>query len=118
ALEQLMDTFDEEGTVNPAGQATADYIAAGGDIGRLRSTLGEALLREDAGFHTLQNIEAAFKQAELATDDSRRNIYYIACSRYLAAHTPTRREAEQTFKIAERLNRGEKIHEATNQKTN
>jgi hypothetical protein len=32
-------------------------------------------------------------------------------ARYLAAHIPTRRSGEQTVRIAERLNRGERIHE-------
>ena len=35
----------------------------------------------------------------------------MAAARYLAAQFPTRREREQTFTIASRLHRGEKIHE-------
>jgi hypothetical protein len=35
----------------------------------------------------------------------------MATARYMAAHFPTRREAEQTFAIAERLHRGEAVHE-------
>jgi hypothetical protein len=34
----------------------------------------------------------------------------VAAARYLAAHFPTRREREQTFSIAARLLRGEKLH--------
>jgi hypothetical protein len=35
----------------------------------------------------------------------------MAPARYMAAHFPTRREAEQTFSIATRLHRGERLHE-------
>ena len=66
------------------------------------------LLREDAGFHPRQNVEAAFTRY----DAGRGRVHLIATARYLAAPTPTRREGEQTFRIAERLNRGEAIHEA------
>jgi hypothetical protein len=41
-----------------------------------------------------------------------RRVHLVATARYLAAHTPTRRSGEQTFRIAERLSRDEKIHEA------
>jgi predicted ArsR family transcriptional regulator len=62
-----------------------------------------------------QNVEAAFEQYDdrSARDaDDRARVHLLATARYLSAHTPTRRAGEQTFKIAERLNRGEKIHEA------
>lgn len=107
-LEGLVAVFDEEGEVNRAGRLAADYLDSDGDSGELKRVLGNALLREDSNFHTLQNIEAAFKQAE-RTGEPR--IHLIATARYLAAHTPTRREREQTFTIATRLHRGEKIHE-------
>ncbi|MCH6552046.1 MAG: hypothetical protein IH804_08540, partial [Planctomycetes bacterium] len=35
----------------------------------------------------------------------------IAAARYLAAHAPTVRAQEQTYQIARRLNRGERIFE-------
>ncbi len=115
-LDELVETFEVEadGEVDRAGRATAEYLAAGGDVARLKRRLGEALLREDAGFHPRQNLEAAFRQYDsLAGDDgSRARVHLVATARYLSAHTPTRRAGEQTFRIAERLNRGEKIHEA------
>ena len=100
---------DEE--VNRAGQLVADYLAAGGAIDRLIEELGAALVREDVGFHTRQNVEAAAAQARRvdAREDAR--IHLIAATRYLAAHTPTRRSGEQTYRIADRLHRGERIHE-------
>ncbi|MCL7416496.1 MAG: Rieske (2Fe-2S) protein [Halalkalicoccus sp.] len=109
-LDDLLETFDEEGEVNRAGRVVADYLDSGGDTGELKRALGGALLREDANFHTLQNVEAAFEQAE-RTGETR--LHLLATARYLAAHTPTRREREQTFRIATRLHRGEKLHETS-----
>jgi nitrite reductase/ring-hydroxylating ferredoxin subunit len=112
-LDDLLETFEVEAdeTVGRAGRHTAEYLASGGDPDRLRRALGEVLLREDAGFHPRQNVEAAFARYD-AADDAAGRVHLIATARYLAAHTPTRREGEQTFRIAERLNRGEAIHEA------
>ncbi|MWV38744.1 Rieske 2Fe-2S domain-containing protein [Natrialba sp. INN-245] len=119
-LEALLETFDVDGEVNEAGRLVSEFFDCGGDPEALKRTLGHGLLREDAGFHTLQNLEAAFRQFDLAdasADDaasdleSRRRTPLIASARYMAAHFPTRREAEQTFTIAARLNRGETIHE-------
>jgi len=114
ALDDLLETFEVEAdeTVGQAGRHVAEYLASGGDPGRLKRALGEALLREDAGFHPRQNVEAAFGRYDAADGDERGRVHLVATARYLAAHTPTRREGEQTFRIAERLNRGEAIHEA------
>ncbi|EJN59352.1 Rieske (2Fe-2S) protein [Halogranum rubrum] len=111
-LESLLETFDTEGRVNEAGRLAAHYLDAGGDPARLRQRLGEGLLREDAGFHTYQALEAGFAQYDEREDREERRTLLVAVARYLAAHFPTRREREQTFTIAARLQRGEKIHEA------
>lgn len=112
-LDDLFETFEVESDeeVNRAGRLTAEYLAAGGDPDRLKRSLGEALLREDVGFHPRQNVEAAFAQYDARADDERARVHLVATARYLSAHTPTRRAGEQTFRIAERLQRGEKIHE-------
>ena len=111
--DDLLETFeierDEE--VDRAGRLVAAYLDAAGDVAALKRDLGRALLREDVGFHTRQNLEAAFTQWDRAEDPDRGRVHLIATARYLAAHTPTRRAGEQTFRIAERLNRGERIHE-------
>ncbi|MFB6189555.1 MAG: Rieske (2Fe-2S) protein [Halapricum sp.] len=107
----LLDTFDEQGRVNEAGQLVADYVAAGGDADALIRTLGEGLLREDAGFHTLQSLEVAVERVEQAETRADERLPLIATARYMAAHFPTRREREQTFEIARRLFQGEAIHE-------
>jgi nitrite reductase/ring-hydroxylating ferredoxin subunit len=111
-LDDLLETFEVEAdeTVGEAGRHAAEYLASGGDPASLKRALGEALLREDAGFHPRQNVEAAFARFD-AVGAERGRLHLVATARYLAAHTPTRREGEQTFRIAERLNRGEAIHE-------
>ncbi|WP_132058618.1 Rieske (2Fe-2S) protein [Halorussus amylolyticus] len=109
---ELLDAFDEEGEVNRAGRLVAAYLRDGGDPAELKRVLGEGLLREDADFHTLQNVEAAFEQFDLADDPADARTHMVATARYVAAHVPTRRSAEQTFTIADRLNRGEKVHES------
>ncbi len=111
----LLATFDTEGEVNEAGRLVGEYFDCGGEPSALKRTLGHGLLREDAGFHTLQNVEAAFQQFDLLeggdeVDERTRRTPLIGTARYMAAHFPTRREAEQTFTIASRLNRGESIH--------
>nr|WP_281377726.1 hypothetical protein [Halosimplex pelagicum] len=109
--ERLLETFDEQGRVDEAGRIVGRYFDAGGDPDALKRTMAEGLLREDAGFHTLQNVEGGFAQFEAAERDRERRLALVAPARYMAAHFPTRREAEQTFTIAERLYRGEAIHE-------
>lgn len=113
-LDELVESFEVEADeeVNRAGRLAAEYLAGGGDVDRFQRRLGEVLLREDVGFHTRQNVEAAFNQYDALENDDRARVHLIATARYLSAHTPTRRAGEQTFRIAERLNRGEKIHEA------
>jgi hypothetical protein len=109
----LLSCFDEQGEVDRAGRLVNEHFDVGGDPADLKRTLGRGLLREDADFHTIQNVEAGFQRFAAVEDDERdRRLALVAPARYLAAHTPTRREAEQTFGIATRLHRGERLHEA------
>ncbi|MGB9987980.1 Rieske 2Fe-2S domain-containing protein [Salarchaeum japonicum] len=112
-LDRLDEAFDREGTeeVNQASQAAADFLAGGGDPDDLMEELGASLVREDVGFHTFQAVEAGFTGATETDDAERERVFLVAAARYLAAHTPTRREREQTYRIAERLHRGEALHE-------
>jgi hypothetical protein len=75
------------------------------------AALGHVLLREDRDFHTIQAIEAVFRQYSLLPDRRRGIHALIAGARYLAAHAPTVRSQEQTFQIARRLSRGERLFE-------
>ena len=73
------------------------------------ATLGNALLREDRDFHTIQDIEAALRQYSILKGTPAAAHVLIATTRYLAAHAPTVRAQSQTYQIALRLNRGEHV---------
>ena len=111
-IEALRHCFEMEGEVNQAGTHAANFLDAGGDPDELKAELGNALLQEDTGFHTFQALEAGLRQFDLRDDPAERRVLATAVARYLGAHYPTRREREQTFSIASRLHRGERIHEA------
>jgi hypothetical protein len=60
------------------------------------ATLSRALLREDAGFHAYQMLEAGVRQfGEWGNTGEGRHIL-IAVARYLAAHSPTECAVLQT----------------------
>jgi nitrite reductase/ring-hydroxylating ferredoxin subunit len=109
-LETLLTMMNSQQQVNPVAQYIADYLASGEPDGDLLGMLGQALLREDADFHTYQMAEAGFRQYQaLRGTEEGRNVL-IAVGRYLAAHAPTDRAMGQTYQIAMRLHRGEEIY--------
>jgi hypothetical protein len=66
----------------------------------LIATLARAVLREDAGFHSYQMLDAGVRQfTAWGNTDAGRHIL-IAVARYLAAHSPTECAALQTADIA------------------
>ena len=76
------------------------------------AALGHALLAEDAEFHWCQVVEAAVRQAGAWGDGTDEAALILAgAARFLAAHTPTRRELPQVVRIAQRLSRGEALYE-------
>jgi len=112
-LDELLTTLDRRQQVDEAGLLVARYLALGADATPLLATLGHALFREDRDFHTIQALEAAFRVFALTEDPTEKSHVLIAAARYLAAHAPTPRAQGQTFQIAYRLHRGERIHEET-----
>jgi nitrite reductase/ring-hydroxylating ferredoxin subunit len=106
-LEELPRLLDKQQQVDEAGQLVASFLGAGGDPARLVAALGAALVREDRNFHTIQCVEAAVRQHELAGEA----LPLLAAARYLAAHATTTRSQRQTFEIARRLHRGERLYE-------
>jgi hypothetical protein len=56
-------------------------------------------------------VEAAARQHELLKDTDEAGLPLVAAARYLAAHAPTARSQRQTYEIARRLHRGERIYE-------
>jgi hypothetical protein len=112
-LSSLSDCWDRQGAVDEAGSIAYRFLAAGGDPAELVAALGHALLAEDAGFHWYQVFEAAIRQHRAwpeASEEGR--LILVGLARFLAAHTPTRRELPRVVDIARRLRRGEPLHEA------
>ena len=110
-LGELPILLDRQQQVNPAGERVARALHCGGDPDRLLAMLGHLLLREDRDFHTIQTLEAAFRQFELLRGSPAGAHVLIAAARYLAAHAPTMRAQGQTYQIAYRLHRGERLFE-------
>ncbi len=110
-LAELPAVLDRQQQVDEAGELVARYLHAGGGLDQLRAALGALLLREDRDFHTIQMIEAAFRQSDELQGTGRDVHVLVAAARYLAAHAPTVRSQGQTFQIAYRLHRGERIYE-------
>ncbi len=110
-LTELAALLDRQQQVNEAGRLVADYLYGGGDPDRLIAALGRALLREDRNFHTIQMIEAAVRQFAGLRGSPDGVPVLVAAARYLAAHAPTMRAQGQTYRIAQRLHRGEKLFE-------
>ncbi|HSM54727.1 MAG TPA: hypothetical protein VK879_01115, partial [Candidatus Sulfomarinibacteraceae bacterium] len=73
--------------------------------------LGRLLIREDRDFHTIQTVEAAFAQFQRLRGQEAGVHMLVAAARYLAAHSPTVRAQGQTYDIAYRLHRGDRIFE-------
>jgi nitrite reductase/ring-hydroxylating ferredoxin subunit len=114
--ETFLDTLDKRQQVNEAAKMVASCLYTQGEKA-LSAILVQALLREDRSFHTIQMVEAAFRQKtevqRLQVLDDIKPISHIliAAARYLAAHTPTARAQGQTFEIAWRLNKDGKLYE-------
>ena len=110
-LADLPRLLDRQQQVAEAGQLVASFLEVGGDPTKLVAALGAALVREDRNFHTIQCVEAAVRQHELLSGGSEAGLPLIAAARYLAAHAATARAQRQTFDIARRLHRGERLYE-------
>jgi len=110
-LGELPRLLDRQQQVAEAGQLVASFLGAGGDPSRLIAAIGAALVREDRNFHTIQCVEAAVRQHQLLAPGEAAGLPLIAAARYLAAHAATSRSQRQTFEIARRLHRGERLYE-------
>jgi nitrite reductase/ring-hydroxylating ferredoxin subunit len=109
---EVLKCMNVQQQVEEVAQLVSTYLAGSADPRGMMATLGHAMLREDAGFHAFQIVDAAFKQyqARRGTDAGRRVL--IGMARYLAAHAPTPRAVGQTYHIALRLHRGEELYQA------
>jgi len=110
-LRELPKALDRQQQVAEAGGMVARYLHSGGSPDALQAVLGALLLREDRDFHTIQTIEAAVRLSARLRDTPHGATPLIAAARYLAAHAPTVRAQGQTYQIASRLHRGERLFE-------
>ena len=116
-LDELTALLDRQQQVDEASERVGRYLFGSGEAGPLLAMLGKLLLREDRDFHTIQTVEAAFAQYALLSGDQANGsspaaVHVLAAAaRYLAAHAPTMRAQGQTYQIAYRLSRGERLFE-------
>jgi nitrite reductase/ring-hydroxylating ferredoxin subunit len=110
-LHDLPGLLDRQQQVNEAGGLAAQYLHSGGAPEKLQAMLGAVLLREDRDFHTIQTVEGAFRLFTRLRETPEALTALVAAARYLAAHAPTVRAQGQTYQIAYRLHRGERLFE-------
>jgi nitrite reductase/ring-hydroxylating ferredoxin subunit len=107
---ELLDVLDRHGAIDAAPRYVARYLETRHDTGRLLATFAHAVLREDAGFHAYQMLEAATGQFRHWGPGPEGRRILVALARYLAAHSPTERGELQTATVARKLARGERLH--------
>ncbi|MCE2469464.1 MAG: Rieske (2Fe-2S) protein [Dehalococcoidia bacterium] len=108
-LDGLLQAMDRQQHVDEAGRQVGRYVDSGASDAELLRALGNALLREDSGFHQFQLAEAAFQQYALRRGTAKGRVILIAAARFLSAHSPTVRAAGQTYRTAFRLHRGDQV---------
>jgi nitrite reductase/ring-hydroxylating ferredoxin subunit len=112
SLDALAECFEAQGMVDEAGNEAYGFVRGGGARRDLVAALGRALLVEDAQFHWFQTVEAGVRQAASWPEGSEESALILTgVARFLAAHTPTRRELPTVVNIARRLRRGEALYE-------
>jgi nitrite reductase/ring-hydroxylating ferredoxin subunit len=110
-LGELEECWDTQGLVDRAGSIVYGHLMGGGERADVIAALGHALLVEDAGFHWYQVFDAGVRQATAWPEGSEESALILTgVARFLAAHTPTRRELPTVVKIASRLRRGEQLY--------
>ncbi|HEX3622683.1 MAG TPA: Rieske (2Fe-2S) protein [Acidimicrobiales bacterium] len=111
-LAELQQCWDAQGGVDRAGGIAYRWLRTGGHPRQLVAVLGHALLAEDAGFHWFQIVEASVRQFAAWPEGSEEGALILAgAARFLAAHTPTRRELPHVVRTAARLRRGDDLFE-------
>ena len=108
---EVLNRMNVQQQVEEVAQLVSNYLADSADPRGIMMTLGQAMLREDAGFHAFQIVDAAFKQYQARRGTHAGRDVLIGLARYLAAHAPTPRAVGQTYQIALRLHRGEALYQ-------
>jgi nitrite reductase/ring-hydroxylating ferredoxin subunit len=111
-LAALAECWEVQGRVDDAGRIAFGFLRSGGRQADLCAALGHALLAEDTEFHWFQVYEASMRQVAAWPEGSEEAALVLTgLARFLAAHTPTRRELPTVVRIAQRLRRGEALYE-------
>jgi hypothetical protein len=111
SLADLAACWDAQGEVDRAGGIVLGYLRDGGSRAAVVAALGHALLAEDPGFHWYQVYEAGVRQARAWPEHSEESALILCgIARFLAAHTPTRRELPTVVHLAARLRRGDALY--------
>lgn len=110
-LNHLPELLNRQQQVNETGRLVAQYLYSGGKPERLMAMLAKLMLRENRDFHVIQSMEAAFRLYMQLGNTPEGTHVLIATARYLAAHAPTMRSQEQTYQMAYRLHRGDRLFE-------
>jgi nitrite reductase/ring-hydroxylating ferredoxin subunit len=108
-LQGFLAALDQRASVDTGARKVARYLQLGHPVGPLFDVLVQAVVREDAEFHTFQVVEAGIRQYQEWEGQPEGHNILIAVARYLAAHSPTERAQLQTAQIALRLHRGEEL---------
>src|SRR5262245_30175288 len=87
----LLDALDRRRQVDLAARLVARHLTLGRSPQALLATLARARLREDAGVHAYQMLEAGVRQFTAWGDSDAGRHILVAVARYLAAHSPTER---------------------------
>lgn len=115
--EAFLNLLNQQQQVDQAAKWVMNYLARGGDKEQLYNTLGHALLREDAEFHSFQMYEGGMAEHDRWSEENTtlakraQETMILAMARYLAGHAPTDREIPHTARIAMRLQHGERLFE-------
>ena len=110
-LESIFENLDRRQSWHTVTAPVSRYIRLQHPVDRLIDTLAKATLREDLDFHKLQCLEAGVQQAQLWAGQPQEEHIYVAVTRHLTAHCPTRRAESQMTRTAIRLHRGESLYE-------
>ncbi len=105
----ILEAMDSQQQVEETARLVTHYVAGSTDPDGVLPVLAHAMLREDSTFHHFQIVDAAFKQYEERKGTASARHVLIGMARFLAAHYPTPRAANQTYQIAVRLQRGDEI---------
>lgn len=110
--EELLSACDRRCNVDEVAALVWSHLESGGDPARVLALICQAVLREDAGFHELQQLDIAWRRVQRRGSHPTARLALVAAARWAASQLPTQRAREQTFDIALRLWHGEQLHEA------